>query len=203
VQSHGYEHRFLAELGPEGLARDLERTEQALVAAGAPRPTAFRASTFTLTRATWWAFDVLAERGYRWDSSVHPIRHPDYGVPGFEPGVSRVRAPSGRGELVEFPVSTWPFAGRNLPVGGGGWLRLLPGAVLERAFLDLERRGRPTALYLHPWELDPEQPRQPVGGLKRVRHYLNLDRALPRLERLARRLRFVPMGELLEAHGHL
>ena len=119
VASHGYEHRFLQEIGsPEELARDLERTEEALVAAGAPRPRGFRASTFTLTRATWWAFDVLVERGYAYDSSVHPVRHPAYGVPDFDPGISQVEAPGG-GTIVEFPVSTWPLMGRNLPVGGG------------------------------------------------------------------------------------
>src|SRR6185369_8136692 len=80
VASHGYEHAFLQDLGPAGLDRDLARTEAALVAAGAPPPSGFRASAFTLTRATWWAFDVLARRGYRYDSSVHPVRHPMYGV---------------------------------------------------------------------------------------------------------------------------
>jgi polysaccharide deacetylase family protein (PEP-CTERM system associated) len=202
IASHGYEHRFLAELGPEGLARDLERTETALQAAGAPRPLGFRASTFTLTRATWWAFDVLVERGYRYDSSVHPVRHPTYGVPGFEPGISTVAAPSGKGSIVEFPVSTWPLLGRNLPVGGGGYFRLLPLGATRRALAGLERRGRPTALYLHPWELDPEQPRVPAPALKRFRHYLNLDRTLARLDALCARFRFGTMAEVLAAAGH-
>jgi len=197
VASHGYDHSFLAELGRDGLAADLERTERALAAAGAPAPRGFRASTFSLNRATWWAFDVLVERGYRYDSSVHPVRHPDYGVPGFEPGASRVAAPSGGGEIVELPVSTYPFLGRNWPVGGGGWFRLLPGAVTRAALASLERRGRPAALYLHPWELDPDQPRCPAPALKRWRHYHNLDRTLPRLERLLRRFRFGTYEDVL------
>lgn len=117
IASHGYEHKFLDELGEAGLEADLERTERALMAAGAESPIGFRASTFTLTRKTWWAFDVLVRRGYRYDSSVHPVRHPTYGVPGFEPGISVVRA--GSGGIVEFPVATWPCFGRNWPVGGG------------------------------------------------------------------------------------
>ena len=201
VASHGYEHLFLSDLGPESLDEDLARTEEALVAAGAPRPIGFRASTFTLTRETWWALDVLVRRGYRYDSSVHPVRHPTYGIPDFDPGVSVIEAPAG-GSLVEFPVATYPFLGRNLPVGGGGYMRLLPGAVHRAAVAALERRGRPAALYLHPWEFDPQQPRCPAPALSRFRHYLNLDRTLPRLERLVGRFRFGTMREVLEAQGH-
>jgi polysaccharide deacetylase family protein (PEP-CTERM system associated) len=201
VASHGYDHRFLAELGPAGLDEDLARTECALQAAGAPRPRGFRASTFTLTRATWWAFDVLVRRGYRYDSSVHPVHHPTYGVPDFEPGISVVRAAGG--EIVEFPVATLPFLGRNLPVGGGGYFRLLPLCVTRAAIAALERRGRPAALYLHPWEFDPAQPRQRAAPLARFRHYLNLARTLPRLEALLERFAFTSLAAVLEERGHL
>jgi len=200
IASHGFEHLFLQDLGPERLDLDLARTEDALAAAGAPRPVGFRASTFTLTRATWWAFDVLVQRGYRYDSSVHPVRHPVYGVPDFEPGISRVTAPSG-GEIVEFPVSTVRVLGRNLPVGGGGYFRLLPVAATRMAFGALERSDRPGALYLHPWEFDPAQPRVPAPALKRLRHYLNLERTLPRLEHMLARFRFGTMSEVLTQRG--
>jgi len=201
IASHGYEHLFLQDLGPENLARDLERTEQALQAAGAPRPIGFRASTFTLTRATWWAFDVLVARGYRYDSSVHPVHHPVYGVPDFEPGISTVAA--GGGRILEIPVATLPFLGRNLPVGGGGYFRLLPGAVTRAAVRALARRERSAVLYLHPWEFDPDQPRVEAPFFKRFRHYLNLDRTLPRLEALLVRHRFGTLAEVLEQRGHL
>lgn len=202
IASHDYEHLFLSDLDPETLDEDLRRTEEALAAAGAPRPVGFRASTFTLTRSTWWALDVLVRRGYRYDSSIHPVHHPTYGIPDFEPGPSVVQAPGG-GSIVELPVSTFPFAGRNLPVGGGGYFRLLPGALHRAALAAIERRGRPLALYLHPWEFDPEQPRVPAPVLKRLRHYLNLGRSLPRLERLLARFRFGTMGEVLAARGLL
>lgn len=201
IASHGYEHLFLQDLGPDRLEQDLERTEQALVAAGAPRPVGFRASTFTLTRDTWWALEILARRGYRFDSSIHPVRHPVYGIPDFEPGISRIATDSG--ELVEFPVSTWPALGRNLPVGGGGYFRLLPGAVTRAACRGLARRGRPAAIYLHPWEFDPDQPRCPAPWSKRVRHYMNLDRTLPRLEALLAQQRWGTMSEVLEQSGWL
>jgi polysaccharide deacetylase family protein (PEP-CTERM system associated) len=200
IASHGFEHLFLQDLGPERLDQDLARTEEALAAAGAPRPVGFRASTFTLTRETWWAFDVLVQRGYRYDSSIHPVRHPVYGVPDFDPGISTVAVEGG--EIVEFPVSTYPLLGRNLPVGGGGYFRLLPGAVTRAAVGSLAKRGQSAALYLHPWEFDPEQPRIPAPWFSRFRHYLNLDRTLPRLESLLARHRFVSMSEVLESHGH-
>ncbi len=201
VASHGYEHLFLDDLDPAALDRDLARTEQALIAAGAPRPLGFRASTFTLTRATWWALDVLVERGYEYDSSIHPIRHPTYGIPDFEPGISVVEAPGG-GRIVEFPVSTYPALGRNLPVGGGGYFRLLPGGLVRAAIRSLERRGRAASIYLHPWEFDPEQPRLPAVWHKRFRHYVNLDRTLPRLERLLAEFRFGTLRDVLEREGH-
>lgn len=202
IASHGYDHAFLQDLGRAGLEADLERTEAALRAAGAPFPRGFRASTFTLTRSTWWAFDVLAERGYRYDSSVHPVRHPDYGVPDFEPGISTVETRSGR-PIVEFPVTTLRFLGRNLPVGGGGYFRLLPGFVPRFALARLERSGGAGALYLHPWELDPDQPRARASAWKRFRHYVNLSRTLPRLEVMLARFRFASLERVLQERGEL
>jgi polysaccharide deacetylase family protein (PEP-CTERM system associated) len=201
VASHGYEHLFLADLGRERFVEDLARTENALVAAGAPRPVGFRASTFSLSRATWWAFDVLVERGYRYDSSVHPVAHPTYGVPDFDPGISAVATP--RGSILEFPVATWRALGRNWPVGGGGYFRLLPGWITRSAIASLEKDGRPAAFYLHPWEFDPEQPRVAAPFQARFRHYLNLDRTLPRLDALLARFRFGTMAEALRARGHV
>lgn len=199
VASHGYEHLFLSDLDPTRFERDLELTERALMSAGAPRPIGFRASTFTLTRSTWWAFDVLAARGYRYDSSIHPVKHPVYGVPDFEPGISVVE--TSRGRVVEFPVSTLPFGGRNLPFGGGGYFRLLPGAVTRGALRRVETLGRAGAFYLHPWEFDPDQPRCPTSAFKRFRHYVNLDRTLPRLERMLAQFRFDTMRAVLENEG--
>jgi polysaccharide deacetylase family protein (PEP-CTERM system associated) len=202
IASHGYDHAFLQDLGRAGLEEDLARTEAALAAAGAPFPRGFRASTFTLTRATWWAFDVLVERGYRYDSSVHPVRHPDYGVPDFEPGISVVETSAG-GRIVEFPVTTLRVFGHNLPVGGGGYFRLLPAFLPRAALARLERRGHPGAFYLHPWELDPDQPRARASPWKRFRHYVNLSRTLERLEALLSRYRFASMERVLAERGDL
>lgn len=201
VQSHGYEHTFLFDLDEASLHDDLDKTERAIVAAGAPRPTGFRASTFTLTRETFWAVDVLVERGYRYDSSIHPIAHPTYGIEDFEPGISRIQVE--KGSIVEFPVSTLRAAGRNLPVGGGGYFRLLPGWATRMAVRRIVRAGEPANLYLHPWEFDPQQPRVPAPALKRLRHYLNLDRTLARLDALLARQPFAGLGEVLSERGWL
>ncbi|MCA9001416.1 MAG: DUF3473 domain-containing protein [Planctomycetes bacterium] len=202
IASHGYEHTFVSDQSPEVFDGDLARTEEALMAAGAPRPVGFRASTFTITRSNWWAFDVLASRGYVYDSSVHPVRHPTYGVPDFEPGISVVEAPGGGGRIIEFPVATYPFLGRNWPVGGGGYFRLLPGPVHRRFLRSLEAMGRPTATYLHPWEFDPAQPRYPASASSRFRHYLNLDKTLGRLDKLLGIGSFGTMRQVLEGQGH-
>ena len=201
IASHGWDHEYLWDLGPGGLEADLVRTESALAAAGAERPLGFRASNFTLTRRTWWAFDVLARRGYRYDSSVHPVRHPLYGVPDFDPGISIVRTADGS-EVVEFPVATLRALGRNLPVGGGGYFRLLPPWVLRSVLSRLERRGRPGAVYLHPWELDPGQPRVRAGLLSTFRHRVNLARTEERLDALLSRFRFGSMRAALAEAGY-
>ena len=197
IASHGYDHQFLWDLGPEGFRDDLEKTERALADAGAERPTGFRACTFTITRRSWWAFDVLTERGYRYDSSVHPVRHPVYGVPDFEPGISTVKNSDGSAALIEFPVTTYPIAGRNLPAGGGGYFRLYPLALTRSVLRKMERLGRPAALYMHPWEFDPEQPRVRASWSRRFRHYVNLDKTLPRLEALLSEFEFGTFADVL------
>ena len=198
IASHGWEHEFLWDLsGPEEFDEHLRLTEEAIEAAGVPRPVGFRASTFTLTRRTWWAFDVLVDRGYVYDSSVHPVTHPTYGVPDFEPGISTVETENG--SIVEFPVTTLPVrAGKNLPIGGGGYFRLMPGAVHRAAIGRVTRLGRPVALYLHPWEFDPGQPRIDAPALKKFRHYVGLSRSLARLDRLLGTWEFGTMREVLE-----
>jgi polysaccharide deacetylase family protein (PEP-CTERM system associated) len=199
VASHGYDHQFLWDLGETGFDEDLARTEQALAAAGAGKPKGFRACTFTVTERSWWAFDVLTRRGYEYDSSVHPVRHPVYGVPGFEPGLSRVSSSDGKRSLVELPVSTYPLGKRNLPAGGGGYFRLYPLALTRAVIRKLERLQRPAAFYFHPWEFDPDQPRVDAPWSKRFRHYVGLSKTLPRLEALLLEFDFGSFEEVVAA----
>jgi polysaccharide deacetylase family protein (PEP-CTERM system associated) len=194
IGSHGYDHRLLHDLGAEGFDEDLRRTE-AILTPLAGRPTLFRACTWSITGRTPWAPLVLQRRGYRIDSSIYPIRHPEYGVPGAPS--SPYRLTCGTGQLIEFPPLTWSVGGRRLPVGGGGYLRLLPTWLIARGLVQQERRGWPGCVYLHPWELDPEQPRVGIGGLRGFRHYVNLSRTAKKLARLLRRFRFVGLEAAL------
>ena len=195
IGSHGYDHRCLDDLGEAGFVTDLVRTEQALAAAAGVRPTTFRACTWSITARTPWAPKVLVEHGYLLDSSIFPIRHPDYGVPSAprEPYVLTV----GDRELLELPPLTWSVLGRRVPVGGGGYLRLFPLAFLRAGLRATARAGWPGCVYLHPWEVDPEQPRQDLRGLRGFRHYVNLGKTLGKLDRLLSEFRFVGLNEAM------
>lgn len=197
VASHGYDHRVLSDLGPDGFREDVLRTQEILESIVGVRPDGFRACTWSIGAATSWAPSILCELGYRLDSSIFPIRHPDYGVPGAP--VVPYRLSANGLELVEVPPLTLQILGRRLPVGGGGYLRLFPLTVLRRGLAQQERSGWPGCVYLHPWEVDPDQPRQSVGGLKRFRHYVNLHRTLPKLDRLLTEYQFVGLSEAMAA----
>ncbi|MBK8098566.1 MAG: DUF3473 domain-containing protein [Planctomycetes bacterium] len=189
IGSHGYDHRLLPDLGQAGFADDLQRTTAILQAAGAPAVLMFRACTWSITRRTPWAIDELLAAGITLDSSIQPIRHPDYGVAAAPMRPYRLQGE--RGELLELPPLTWSVLGRRVPVGGGGYLRLLPTAFLRAGLRQSERQGQPGCLYLHPWEVDPGQPRQRLGGLRGFRHYVNLDKTLNKLDRLLGEFPFV------------
>lgn len=195
IGSHGYDHRLLPDLGQAGFAADLERTSTILAGLTGERPRVFRACTWSISARTPWAVDELLRAGFTTDSSIQPVRHPDYGVP---------RAPTlpyrlcgTHGALLELPPLTWDVFGRHVPVGGGGYLRLFPLALLRAGLRQKERAGAPGCLYLHPWEVDPQQPRQRLGGLRGFRHYVNLARTLPKLDQLLQERRFVGVSAAL------
>ena len=195
IGSHGYDHRVLGDLGPEGFEQDLDRTSRILEGITGEPVTSFRACTWSIGADTLWAPAILARAGIRLDSSIYPVRHPDYGMPGAP--AMPYRLETEHGELLEFPPLTWKIAGRRLPVGGGGYLRLFPTWMLARGLLQHERAGYPGCIYLHPWEVDPEQPRFGIGGLRRFRHYVNLAKTVDKLDRLLRRFQFVGLEAAL------
>ena len=146
---------------------------------------------------------MLIDLGFKYDSSIFPIRHDRYGIPGADPRPGALTAPSGR-TLVEFPMSAASFLGVRVPVSGGGYFRLLPYPVTRSGLRQINHAGgRPFTFYLHPWEVDPEQPRVRVGWLSRFRHYNNLRRCEPRLRRLLQDFRFGTMREVLAGQGLL
>ncbi len=182
LASHGYWHRLAHEQTPADFARDVGDARKLLEDVGGVAVQGYRAPTFSINTRNPWAFDVLAEAGYRYSSSVYPVRHDLYGMP----DAPRFPFHPGGGALVEIPMTTVRLAGRNFPCAGGGYFRLLPYALFSAA---LRHRGRtdaaPAMFYTHPWEIDPDQPRVRTAPLlARVRHRLNLSRTQARLERL-------------------
>ena len=194
LASHGMEHRPVFSQAPEEFRADVRRTKAILEDIGGVPVRGYRAASFSITKQTFWAFDVLAEEGYHYSSSVYPVRHDLYGIPDAPRFAFRPTA----GPLMEVPMSTVAMFGRNLPCSGGGFFRLLPYAVSRWGFRQVNRRDRqPAIFYFHPWEVDPEQPRQSTAPLKsRFRHYLNLGRMEARLERLLRDLTWDRMDRI-------
>lgn len=193
LASHGLQHLRADSQAPAEFRADVRRSKALLEELGGVRVNGYRAATFSIGRANWWAFDVLAEEGYAYSSSVYPVAHDLYGVP------DAPRAPfhPTKSSFTEVPLTTLRIAGKNLPCSGGGYFRLLPYAVSRGAFahiVDQERRA--CVFYCHPWEIDPDQPRQTQAPLKsRLRHYLNLRRMEPRIRRLLRDFAWGRMDE--------
>ena len=181
IASHGYAHRLLTFMRPEEFRDDLQRSIEALARATPQTVLGFRAPSFSLTRKTLWAVDILREAGFRYDSSIFPVGfHPDYGMADADLGPHRLAE-----GLTELPMGVTEVLGSRVPCSGGGYFRLCPYPVTRRLMRQCNAQGRPVVFYLHPWEVDPHQPR--VAGLpwsKRFRHYNNLDKTEERLERL-------------------
>lgn len=187
LASHGWDHRCVYELGAEGFRQDLRRAKRALETAAGRAVRGYRAPNYSIRRDTPWAFEILAEEGFTYDSSVHPIVHDRYGFPEAPRFLHRV---GGNQELWEVPVGTARAFGTNLPVGGG-FFRLFPTALLSAAIDSVNRREQqPLVLYVHPWEFDPAQPRAPMPVAHRFRHYVGLTGATRKLETLLRRFTF-------------
>jgi polysaccharide deacetylase family protein (PEP-CTERM system associated) len=201
VASHGWSHRRLHAMTPAAFREDLRRSKDALEQVIGAAVVGYRAPTFSLVRRTAWAIDVLAEEGILYDSSIYPVRHDRYGVP------QAPRAPFlARGmdrEILELPPATLRFLGLNVPLGGGGYFRLLPLSLLERTIAQMRRECDPSVamLYFHPWEFDPDQPRLPLRRLSRWRTYVGIDRSRDRIAALLPRHRFTRATDVASRLG--
>ncbi len=189
VGTHSWSHRRVHTFTPETFRDDLRRSVDALSAAAGVAVVGYRAPTFSVTRQTAWAADVLAGAGLRYDTSVFPVRHDRYGVPDAPRTPFRLRGPGG-GAVLELPMTTWRLGSQNLPVAGGGYFRLFPLRLMFAGIDQLTRAGAPLAmLYFHPWEFDPGTPRLPLGRAGRFRTYVGLAKTEARLDRLLARYR--------------
>jgi polysaccharide deacetylase family protein (PEP-CTERM system associated) len=182
LASHGWDHTRVHDMDRDRFRQDVIRTKSTLEDIAGVRVLGYRAPTFSIGRRNLWALGVLKEAGYVYSSSIFPVRHDLYGFP-EAPRSMFTDADSG---LIEVPMSTLRLFDRNLPFCGGGYFRLYPYALTRWAVRRVnEAEGRPCIFYMHPWEVDPGQPRVRSLGLRtRFRHYLNLDRVAQRLERL-------------------
>ncbi len=201
IATHGYSHRFLYNLGPETFREELRRSVDVLEAITGEKVLGHRASAWTVTPETDWALDILLEEGLAFDSSITPFRTYLNGYPGFPEGPSVARERDGR-RLCEFPYALARFMGRSVPAGGGFYTRLLPWRVIAAGIRQVNRSGRPFVFYVHPWDLDVDQPRLALP-LKLRRHYFRLASTAPKLDALLSRFRFAGMGEILAREGML
>ncbi len=190
IACHGFSHRLVYDQSPEEFYQETRRSKELLEdIIGAP-VLGYRAASYSIVQRSLWALDTLAELGFAYDSSIFPVHHDRYGIPGAERAPHRLTTPNGA-SLVEWPLSTVKLLGCTLPVAGGGYFRLLPYWISRSALASINsREGRPFIFYLHPWEIDPAQPRIRAGWLSTFRHYNNLDKCEERLRRLLGDFRF-------------
>lgn len=198
VASHGWSHRRVVHQQPEEFRQDVRRTKALLEDLTGEEVAGYRAASYSVSLDTLWALDILQEEGYVYSSSICPIRHDLYGIPGFPRFAFRLH-PEG---ILEIPVTTAVIAGRTVPCGGGGWFRLAPYRASRWALRRVNREQQPVVFYLHPWEIDHQQPRiEGIGMRTRFRHYLNLRRTFPRLRQLLQDFDWDRMDHIFLAPG--
>ena len=199
IASHGHWHKLVYQQSPSEFRQEVRRSKELLESLALSPVLGFRAPSFSITKASLWALDVLAEEGFVYDASIFPIRHDRYGIPGAPRHAHLVDGQygplcgdgSGAAALLEVPASTVRVAGLTLPVSGGGYFRLLPYGWTRWGIRRVNRlERRPVVFYVHPWEIDPGQPRLHGPRLSRVRHYRNLEKTEVRLRRLLSEFRF-------------
>jgi polysaccharide deacetylase family protein (PEP-CTERM system associated) len=192
IACHGLTHELVYKQTPQVFRQETQRSKAMLEDITGTKVRGYRAASYSITAQSLWALDILAELGFDYDSSVFPVRHDVYGIP----GASRMPFKVASGRVLEVPLTTVKIFGQNFPCAGGGYFRLLPYGVFRWALRRANREGLPAVFYLHPWEVDPEQPRLDGPWLSRFRHYTNLHRTAPRLEALLGEFRWASMEDV-------
>jgi polysaccharide deacetylase family protein (PEP-CTERM system associated) len=196
VASHGWGHEKVTDLTPDQFRESIRDSKQILEDLSGQSVFGYRAPSFSIVRGREWALDILLEESYRYDSSLFPVKRSGYGFAGGER--DRHRLQRSGGTLDELPPATVKLGGELLPAGGGAYFRLFPYALIQSALRSAARRGEPATFYIHPWELDPQQPRIQVPLHTKIRHYGGLSRTGPRLRRLFRDFRFQTIAQTLD-----
>ena len=196
VASHGYGHELITDQTPGMFRDDVRKAKGILEDICGKRVYGYRAPSFSITKDTKWAIPLLIEEGYLYDSSIFPVLHDRYGMPDATPTIHLLRGESGC--IWEVPPSTTNILGIRFPVAGGGYFRLFPYPILRQLLKRIERAGHPLVMYLHPWELDPNQPKMQGSYLSMFRHYINLHKTEDRLRSLLEDFSFTSIREALE-----
>jgi polysaccharide deacetylase family protein (PEP-CTERM system associated) len=200
IASHGYGHRLIYNQTPAAFREDVRRAKGLLEDVIGVSVLGYRAPSFSMTTRSFWALGILIEEGHSYDASIFPIRHDRYGIPGSPRHPYSIQ--SGPGSIMEVPGSTISVGPLTLPIGGGGYFRILPYAWTRWGIAQVNRvEQQPMVFYIHPWEIDPDQPRLPAGWLGRFRHYRNLRKTEPRLRALLTDFRFGTVTALLHTHA--
>jgi polysaccharide deacetylase family protein (PEP-CTERM system associated) len=198
IACHGYSHDLVYNQGPEIFRRETLRSKAFLEETIGERVQGYRAASYSVTRRSLWALDIIAEAGFSYDSSIFPINHDRYGIASAPRLPFRMDFGNG-GSLREFPLTTFVWAGMSLPVAGGGYFRLLPYRYTRAGFASVNSKDNaPVVFYVHPWEIDVDQPRLNGSLLSRARHYTNIDRCEQRLNRLLADFPWAPMRDVLD-----
>ncbi len=198
IAAHGYRHRLVYNQRPEEFRQDIKKAKKLLEELTHQEVIGYRAPTYSLGTQTPWAFDILREEGYNYDSSIFPITHDLYGLPGAPRFPYLIEAAdTKKGKLREFPPSTIRVFRKNFPFSGGAHLRILPGGLIIRAVQKINAEGQPALIYLHTWELDPHRPRYNLGWWYSRRHYFSFGSTETKLKKLLAGFRFAPLREVL------
>ena len=200
IACHSLLHRKIFDLTPQEFREDTHRAKAVIEDATGKSVIGYRAPSFSVTKESSWALDILAEQGFQYDSSVFPVRHPSYGIPDAPRTPYWINTPSGR--ILEFPMPTLAIGAMRSPIGGGAYLRFLPYTYTRWAIRHLNKQEEfPVCVYIHPWELDPEQPRMGGSLSARARHYFGLRGTETKLRKLLSDMEFCPLGTLVSEMG--
>ena len=196
IASHGFYHKMITRQSQASFIRDIVAAKNVLEDITGNKVNGYRAPTFSIINSSLWALNILCEHGFTYDSSIFPIKHDRYGIPDANrfPHIITV---NGTGSIKEFPPSTIKLFGWNVPIAGGAYLRFLPAEFIAWGIHQINKAEKqPAIIYLHPWELDPDQPRIAINGLSRLRHYFNLSATERKLRYLIKRCNFTTLNKI-------
>ena len=200
VACHGYSHQLVYNQTPDVFQEETVRAKNILEDIIQQQVRGYRAASYSITEKSQWALDILAESGFVYDSSIFPVRHDRYGMPDTPEHPYRLKTPAGH-SIIEFPLSTAKIINYRLPVAGGGYFRLYPYWLSRMGLRQINRQQKPFIFYLHPWEIDPDQPKIAASWFSRFRHYNNLDKCESRLRNLTADFQFGTTWEVLSDLG--